>query len=177
MFPDPNHLGFEAPLGTVLMPASGPGDYSCLLSEEDTEFVRWKWQAREDNRNVYLRRTYTIRKPCGNWGKKTLLLHRAILRAPEGLVVDHINGVFLPGHPRILDNRRSNLRLCSRRENSRGFRHKMLGATSRFRGVSKSGDKWVSILSMSKTFASEAAAADWYAEHSPRFHAFVKEVA
>jgi hypothetical protein len=41
-----------------------------------------------------------------------LLLHRVITNCPPDMVVDHRNG-------RTLDNRRSNLRVCSRAENSR----------------------------------------------------------
>ena len=38
-------------------------------------------------------------------------MHREIMMPPDGLVVDHLNGDGL-------DNRRSNLRICSKRENS-----------------------------------------------------------
>ena len=38
--------------------------------------------------------------------KMTIRLHRLIMNAPEGMVVDHLNGDSL-------DNRRSNLRVCT----------------------------------------------------------------
>jgi len=44
--------------------------------------------------------------------KKTIRLHRLIMNAPEGMVVDHKNG-------NRLDNRRINLRVCTIVENSR----------------------------------------------------------
>lgn len=44
-------------------------------------------------------------------GERVILrLHRAILQAPEGLEVDHVNG-------NTLDNRKENLRLCTRQQN------------------------------------------------------------
>jgi hypothetical protein len=60
-------------------------------------------------------------------GSKTLLLHREIMGAPPGLVVDHRN------HNR-LDNRRENLRVCPRAGNSQNSTgHK--DRRSRFKGV------------------------------------------
>jgi hypothetical protein len=61
-------------------------------------------------------------------------MHRLIMQAPKGMVVDHING-------NGLDNRRCNLRLCTPAQNRRN-RHKHAGGRSRFLGVSPCGDKW-----------------------------------
>lgn len=55
-----------------------------------------------------------------------IYMHRLIMEAPTGMDVDHKNG-------NTLDNRRSNLRICTRQENLRN-RHKIRGF-SKFKGV------------------------------------------
>jgi len=57
-----------------------------------------------------------------------LLMHREITQAPPGRDVDHING-------NRLDNRRSNLRICTRAENLRNT-PKRQGCLSLYKGVS-----------------------------------------
>lgn len=66
-----------------------------------------------------------------------IMMHRFILGAPSGgVVIDHING-----DP--LDNRRSNLRICSQRDNARNCRRGK-NNKSGFKGVSWKADigKW-----------------------------------
>lgn len=68
---------------------------------------------------------------------KNVLMHRLIMNPPEGKVVDHIDG-------NGLDDRRSNLRICTPRENARNRRFRR-GRTSRFLGVYRRADmpdKW-----------------------------------
>jgi hypothetical protein len=66
----------------------------------------------------------------------TYYLHRMVTSAPTGLEVDHIN------HNK-LDNRKENLRVCTRSQNARNT-HKHVGNTSGYKGVSidNSRNRW-----------------------------------
>jgi hypothetical protein len=66
-----------------------------------------------------------FRKPDGR--KSLLGMHRVVCPAPDGLEVDHINGD-------ALDNRASNLRLCTKKENKRNRKNSKAN-TSGFKGV------------------------------------------
>jgi hypothetical protein len=67
---------------------------------------------------------------------KGVRMHRLIMNAPAGMVVDHVNG-------NRRDNRRGNLRVCTPVDNSRNRRG--FGRTSRFKGVYRDGrtGKWL----------------------------------
>lgn len=69
--------------------------------------------------------------------RRQIIMHRLILRAPDGLVVDHINGDGL-------DNRRTNLRLCTQREN---LLNRKVRSRSGFRGVTRTPAGWVARIS------------------------------
>lgn len=57
-----------------------------------------------------LRGKYVYRTENIKGKKKTILLHRQLMNPPRNLFVDHINGDGL-------DNRRSNLRVCTHQQN------------------------------------------------------------
>ncbi len=71
---------------------------------------------------------YAARRENG----KIIFMHRAIMRPPKGMVVDHIDS-------NKLNNCRVNLRNCTPRENGRN-RAKRIGTSSRFRGVTRRKD-------------------------------------
>lgn len=68
--------------------------------------------------------------------RKFIKMHRYIMGAPDGVLVDHINGD-------TLDNRKCNLRLVNDSQNVYNSRKRKLGQ-SRFKGVAwcKLGNKW-----------------------------------
>ncbi len=65
---------------------------------------------------------------------KSVAMHRMLMSPPRGMVVDHIDG-------NGLNNRRSNLRLCTPTQNRRNTRPRR--KTSAFLGVSRRGDKYL----------------------------------
>lgn len=74
----------------------------------------------EDIPRFYGRWTWTAARNGGIWyvvrveDRHTIKLHRAILNAPDGIVVHHINGDGL-------DNRKDNLLLCTVNEHRKLF--------------------------------------------------------
>lgn len=71
-----------------------------------------------------------------NGRRKFIKLHRYIMNAPDGVLVDHINGD-------TLDNRKSNLRFVTDAQNVYNARKRKFGH-SRFKGVSrvKGSPRW-----------------------------------
>ena len=103
-----------------------------LIDSRDYEYYnQWKWS-------------------LGQWGVKrsnnnrNIYLARLIMNCPSNFVVDHING-------NSLDNRRSNLRICTSRENS--FNSSIAkNNVSGFKGVSKHKltGKWESRIGVNR---------------------------
>jgi len=78
--------------------------YFMLVDSGDYDFIiQWKWKLGRDG---YARRTAK-----NGVGWKNIKVHRLLLNAPIGVMVDHKNG-------NKLDNRRSNLRFCNKSQNT-----------------------------------------------------------
>lgn len=102
-----------------------------LVDEEDfVALSRFRWSALPGGGTQYAKRT--VRREDGR--ETTEQMHRRIMGAPSGMDVDHINHDGL-------DNRRENLRVVTRRQNSQNLRGKP-DCSSKYPGVS-----WVKALS------------------------------
>jgi HNH endonuclease len=105
-----------------------------IVDADDHEWLsQYKWYAGRPTSagKIYARRNRR--------GGGIILMHRQIMDAPKGMVVDHING-------NSLDNRRCNLRLCTQTENIQNSRQRT-DAKSRFKGVYPKDDKWYARVS------------------------------
>lgn len=140
-----------------------------IIDAEDFEFVsQWKWFASRGGNTDYAHRKQRI---DGTHKQKTISLHRAIISAPDGMHVDHINH-------NGLDNRRENLRLCTPAEN-RWNSKRQKGSSSDFKGVGKFNDgrakSWAATIGAGnkiyrRCFATELEAALWYDEMAKELH-------
>ena len=115
---------------------------------------------------------YAVRTSRETLKRKMYWMHREIMDCPEGFEVDHINGDRL-------DNRKSNLRICSRDSNCKNLK-KPKTNTSGFKGVSfdkrrgkfrayitiNNKQKWLGYFELAKDAALEynKAAKEFYKE-------------
>ena len=133
-----------------------------IVDDEDYCWInKFKW---------YVSKTHTKDK----WYAKgqicglNVQMHRLLLNAPKNMQVDHINGDGL-------DNRKANIRLCTRSENQHNAT-KSRTAMSRFKGVSKANGKWTAQISLKGksihlgTFSTEIDAAKEYNSAAILYH-------
>jgi hypothetical protein len=106
---------------------------------------QWKWCV---NGQGYAMRRLTVgKREDGKVISKKVSLHRYITQAPEGMVVDHIDG-----NP--LNNLRSNLRVCTRVQNQQNVKvRKTIGKTSKYKGVCFDGSRghWMAYINTNNT--------------------------
>ncbi len=113
------------PAGDVRLIPLGDGFYAYVDAADYEWLSQWTWHACASG--------YAFRFEKG----KYVFMHRVIMKPPQGMVVDHIDG-------NKGNNCRLNLRVCTRQENLRNLR-KQHGRRSRFKGVScdKQRRTWV----------------------------------
>lgn len=91
---------------SVQIPLGG-GRFALVDTQDAERIAASKWHIMKPGPG----RSYAGRRPHG----RTVLMHREVLEAPDGMTVDHVNGD-------TLDNRRENLRLATMAQNSRNKR-------------------------------------------------------
>jgi hypothetical protein len=94
------------------------GGFAVVDAEDYERLMKHKWYLCQEG-NVFYAFRYTI--------GKQIRMHREIMNAPKGVMVDHIdrNGLY---------NRKRNLRHCNRRQNSYNRRGNSRGS-SQYKGV------------------------------------------
>lgn len=109
------------------------------------ELNKFKWCA---HRSVKSKNTfYAVRnKRAGRKVVGNFLMHREILKPPDGMDTDHRDG-------NGLNNQRYNLRTCTRTQNNAN-RKPYLNTLSKFKGVSwrKDRDKWRAYIKIDRQY-------------------------
>lgn len=112
-----------------------PRNLNAIVSSEDFEFLsQWNWSVGGKGPYLYAMRNGSRPR------RKLIAMHRVVMQRTNGdaplqdALVDHISGD-------TLDNRRSNLRICTKMQNQWNQKRNSAN-TSGFKGVTKVGKKW-----------------------------------
>jgi hypothetical protein len=114
------------------------GEFRAKIDLEDVDRCKnHKWNVNKYKRLNY-ERFYIVS------GSNGLMLHRFLMNAEKGKVVDHIDNDSM-------NNRKSNLRVCLHKENSRNSKDRV-NNSSGHKGVSwyKKNNKWMAYIMVDK---------------------------
>jgi hypothetical protein len=144
----------------------GESEWVILDPQDYYTFANFKWSLGGNGKKFYCVRG--VKNEIGEI--KIVRLHRQIIEAPDGLLVDHRNG-------NGLDNRRTNLRIATQSQNMQN-RQKRKNSTSRFIGVwfVKNKNLWESRITYQGKrlwlgrFKSEISAAHAYDSAAKKYH-------
>lgn len=133
------------------------GKYS-KVDDEDFEILNnYKWYATKSKKrsSYYAKRDVYSKLGEGRKIKKSIHLHRFITNCPDGSVVDHLDRDGL-------NNQKSNLKICSFRENCSNKSN-----SKKYMGVYKTGKKFVAKITITiGIYEKEIDAAQAYLEYT-----------
>ena len=117
------------------------GIYAIVDNDDFKKVSKYKW------RGVYSKKSNTYYAARSTWDsltkkKSTMRMHRLILKARKGEIVDHINH-------NGLDNRKSNIRIVDNSQNQCN-RVKRGDFSSKYKGVYRCADKWRALICFNK---------------------------
>jgi hypothetical protein len=144
----------------------GESEWAILDPQDFYSFGNFKWSLGGNGKKYY-----AVRSAKNENGEiKIVRLHRQIIEAPDGFLVDHRNG-------NGLDNRRTNLRVATQSQNMQN-RRKRKNTTSKFIGVSfdKEHSKWDARIYHQRKqvflgrFVNEIEAAKAFDEAAKKYH-------
>lgn len=105
--------------------------YFTWVDDKNYEWInQWNWTRTRKMGNTF----YAMRNVYENGKRRTLLMHRVILNAPDGMDTDHRDG-------NGLNNLEKNLRLCTTSENCRNSYKQNRKTYSRYKGVTWRKDR------------------------------------
>lgn len=115
-----------------------------LVDDDDFPMLsKYSWNAHKYGEKYYAETNIRVAPGRKNGSFRNLKMHRLIMNAKPGQIVDHIN------HD-TLNNKKNNLRLCTSAENSRNT-NKRAWNKSGCKGVNwhKASNKWIAQIGIS----------------------------
>lgn len=114
--------------GSKLIPLT-QGKFAIVDADDYDRLAKYKWYWQQEGNTFYAFRRRGRRR-------KRVRMHRQVLNVPRGMIVDHIDG-------NGLNNRKSNLRLCTIAQNACN-RRPTIKRLSIYKGISwhKRNKKW-----------------------------------
>lgn len=129
----------RCPLFTVSLIPLTQGKFAIVDCRDYAWLMQWKWYVVRGTVTWYAQRKQRHR------GKqRAMWMHRLIAATPKELQTDHINH-------NGLDNRRGNLRPCTRSQNQHNrlnTKHKDGVAYSKYKGVRRQDTKWQAMITV-----------------------------